>query len=163
MRTLVKGKDVTVYMKVGLDWVLIMCATSCTKSETAESREITTISSGRYVTRKGGALDCSFTFDGAMTLDIPGRVQYEDLLEEIGNVKRFLIIYQNLYGDKLNYEADFLITSVDDNNGVSEFSTFSMTAQRSGPPTKTKEWGNDAWLDDEGNPIWDSDGELIRG
>jgi hypothetical protein len=162
MRTLVKGKDVTVYMEVDSEWVLIMCATSCTKSETSEEVNVTTADSDRENEYIGGSLDCSFTFDGAMTLDIPGRVQYEDLENEIGNVKRFLIVYETSFGDKKNYEADFLITSVDDSNGVNEYSTFSMTAKRSGAPTKTKVWADDVLLDSEDNPIWDSDGNVIR-
>jgi hypothetical protein len=162
MRTLVKGRDVTVYMQVAAEWVLIMCATSCTKDETSEEISITTADSDRENEYIGGSLDCSFTFDGAMTLDIPGRVQYEDLEAEIGNVKRFLIIYENAFGDKLNYEADFLITNINDTNGVNEFSTFSMSAKRSGAATRTKTWADGTLLDSEGNPILDSDGNLIR-
>jgi hypothetical protein len=161
MRTLVKGKDVTVYMEVDSEWVLIMCATSCTKDETTEEVNVTTADSDRENEYIGGSKDCSFSFDGAMTLDIPGRVQYEDLVDEVGNVQRFLIVYTNSYGDALNYEADFLITGVSDTNGVNDFSTFSMTAKRSGAATRTKTWADGVLLDG-GIPVWDSDGEVIR-
>jgi hypothetical protein len=162
MRTLLIGKDVDVSVEVDGEMQLIMCAISFSKDETAEEVNITTADSGRQNEYIGGSLDCTISFEGAITLDIPGKYQYEDLVNDIGNVKRILIEYRNSHGDLLSYEADFLITSVSDQNPV-EHSTFSMTAKRSGAPTITKTWDEEVILDEDDEPLEDESGEVIRG
>lgn len=160
----VKGKNVTVYVYRDIAMVptpvMMGCATSISKNETAEEVNVTTADSTRENEYIGGSKDAVVTVDGLMTLDELTRWQYKDWLDSLGNVERFLITHENAFGDKYSYDFNGLITGVSDQAGPTEFASFSASIKRTGPATTTMFY--DALLDSDGNPILDSDGNLIR-
>lgn len=162
--TYVKGKDVNfyVYRDEGGDEVAVFagCALTITKEETAEELNITTADSGRENEYIGGSKDATGTVDGLMTIDQLNRFQYKDFVDNVGNVLHILITYENSFGDRISYDANALVTNVSDSAGATDLATFSVSWKRTGPATiaLVGQW----LIDDEGNPILDSDGLPIR-
>lgn len=157
----VRGKDVSLYVYEGATPVLTVCATNLTKTTTAERINVTTVDSDRENEYIGGSTESEITLDGVRTLDIVGSWQAEDFEDNIGEVLRIIIIYTNQYGDILSYDGNVVVTDVSDNNGASEFSTYSIQMVRSGPWTKLKTYEN-ALVDSNGDFILDSNGDIIR-
>lgn len=158
--TVVEGKRVTLYVYRDDVPIKTVCATNLTKRIEAEKINITTVDSDRENEYIGGSTDAEIGLEGIRTLDETGSWQADDFEDLIGEVVHILISYDNALGDRVTYNGYALITSVDDNNGASDFSSYSISMVRSGAWTKTKIYN--ALLDSDGNPVFDSDGNLIR-
>lgn len=157
--TIVRGKDIDLYVKRGLGYVPTACATNLSIEETAEEVNITTVDSGRENEYEGGATDASLSFEGVMTLDELSKWQYEDFV--VGNTEQIRVDFVNSYGDALKYEMFVVIISKSAQGDVNDFGSFSISMKRSGAMTSVKTYDN-ILVDSDGLPILDSDGNLIR-
>jgi hypothetical protein len=155
-----KGKEVNLYVRRDDEWVLTACATSSSKDESAEEINITTADSERENEYIGGSKDATIGLEGVITLDEITRWQWKDFVDNVGNVIRILLTYDNGFGDRYSYDANVLVTNVSDVANVADFATFSIGMKRSGAATTTQLF--DALQDSDGEYILDSDGNLIR-
>lgn len=160
----VRGKDITIAVE-GVsgsgDFDFSACGTNFSTERTAEKINITTADSGKENEYEGGATDGTGSVEGLITLDELTKFQYEDWVAAIGTKKRVQIDYTDTYGDRLRYEMDILIDGVSDRGDVNDFGAFTVTFTRSGAEVVTKVWDH-ALVDSDGDPIPDSDGDIIR-
>jgi hypothetical protein len=157
----VKGKDVTLYVYRGGSPTPAVCATNVSRRETVETLNVTTIDSGRENEYRGGSTDSEATLTGVRTLG-SSNWQIDDF--EIGNIERIIIVYLDSAGNSVSYDGNVLITGVDDDNGASDFSTYTVTMLRSGAWTKLYNVvvGDLHYLvDGNGDYILDSNGDYI--
>lgn len=158
----VLGKDVLLYVFRTISGssvpVLTVCATNLTRRRTAATVSLLTRGAGKSRIYKSTIKDESLTLEGLITMDTNFQ-EFEDWDE--GSQHHVIIIYRNSAGDQLSYEGDIVVTGIDDNNGASDFSTYSISMVRSGEWTKLKTFNN-VLMDGDGNPIYDGDGSAIR-
>jgi predicted secreted protein len=159
--TVVNGKDVLLYVRRGTTWVKTVCATDCSLSFTAEKISITTSNSGRDNDYIGGMKDCAVSLDGVTTLDQLTSWQFEDWVDQIGERVRILLTFNDTFGDQLAYDMILLVESADVSGAVSDFAGYSIHGSRCGAHTKIKTYDH-VLVDSFGNPILDSNGDLIR-
>lgn len=155
----VLGKNVVMYVYRDSVPVLTVCATNLSRKQTAGSVSRLVRGAGSNRIYSSTIKDETLTLDGLTTLDDVGRWQYDEF--NPGDALHILISYTNSYGDVLSYDGNILVTGIDDNNQAGDFSSYSISMVRSGAWTKLKTY-NGALLDSFGDPIWDSNGELIR-
>ena len=159
----VMGKDVRVYVYRDVAGVptpvQASCGTEWTKDEAAEEINVRRNTS-RYRSYIGGYKDATATLSLLVTLDELNRWQYLDWINHVGEVVRMLITYENAYGDRLSYDAEWLVTGVSDSAPSTDFVTFQVSILRSGEPTITLLI--DGLRDSDGELILDSDGLPIR-
>lgn len=161
----IHGRDVDLWVERGTDsgeYVLGACATDMSVQRTADEKITTTIDSGRedeYT--RSGSTNAVIQFDGAGTLDVLGKWQYEDWLQNIGELVNIRVDYNNYYGDRLRFEMKVVVLEVSDQSNVNDFMTFSITMKRSGAETITKTIEGGI-LDLNLDYILDTNGVIIR-
>ena len=156
--TIVLGKDVNLYVYVGGVPKLTVCATNLSRRRTAGTVSRLVRGAGRSRLYSSTIKDETLTLDGLVTIDETSKFQYDDFNE--GDALHVLMTYTNSFGDRISNDGNVLITGIDDTNGATDFSSYSISMVRSGAWTKTKIYN--ALLDSDGNPVFDSDGNLIR-
>jgi hypothetical protein len=137
----VRGKDVNIYVRVGSDWVVAGCATSCTLNVTADVIPTTTADSGRDRTVKGGARNAELTLSGVVTLNETSMWQYEDWMDNYGEVLRVLFEMTDEGGSQLAYDMNALVTNVSNSAPADNYDVFDVSMVRSGAMTKVSAIG----------------------
>lgn len=132
--TVVQGKDVNLYVYQGGTPTLTVCATNVTRRASAQTVPLLTRGAGKQRIFKRTTDEETVTLDGVRTLAQPGDWQIDDF--EIGETYRIIIIYRDPLGNEVSYDGNVVITGIDDSNGASELSTYSVTMVRSGAWTK---------------------------
>lgn len=158
----VRGKNVIVYVYRSGSPVLAVCATNISRSDRSGSISTLTRGSGKERTYKGTFRDGTVTLEGVRTLDQMSSWQADDW--EVGEIERIIIIYEDEAGNSVSYDANVLITGVDDGNPADAWSTYTVTMQRSGAWTKLYNVvvGDEHYLvDGNGDFILDSNGDYI--
>jgi hypothetical protein len=136
--TYIKGKDVLLYVRVGSEWWLAGCTTTNSLTLTAEEIPITTADSGIEDEYEGGATNAELALSGVGTMDEVTKWQYEDWMDNVGQVKRILYAIEDSVGNYLAYDMNALIRSVSNNADAADFGYFDVSLIRSGAWTKIR-------------------------
>jgi predicted secreted protein len=158
---MIRGKDIDIYVRQDDEWWNVACAVSGTISHEADAIAITTIDSGRDRQYIGGARDGRIELSGVMTLDQTTKWQFDNFLDETGNLHRFLFTIADSNGLSIAYDMYGIITSVSGRGEATDFGLFDVSILRSGPMTKLNENEEGNLVDSDGIEILDSDGNPI--
>lgn len=158
--TPVDGKDVSIYVRRGTDWVNTVCAISCRMEFSQEMIPVATKDSGRENDYVSGFEDCTISLEGVMTLDELPFYQAEDFLDSPYTKRRILMLFTNSWGDRLSYDMNVLVESYSNAGETDDFAIYNVSMKRCGAWTKQKVFN--AILDSDGNPVLDSNGYPIR-
>lgn len=137
------------------------CATGLSMEITGEQIETTTVNSGLDRDYVGGMRECTGSFEGVVTLDENPVMQYDELVDLIRTRQQLMVKFTNDWGDVLSYLMTALFLKVSVTANVTDFSSFTVEFIRCGSWVKVKTYNN-ILLDDDDNPVLDSNGRFIR-
>lgn len=156
------GKDVNLYVYRSGTPVLTVCATNVTRREGAQTVARLVRGSGKHRLYSSTLLDSTVTLEGVRTLDSTNW-QIDDF--DIGADYRVLIVYKDAANNTVAYDGTVIVTGIDDNNGATDFSTYTVTMIRSGAWTKLTSvviGGVNYLVDGNGDLILDGNGDYIE-
>lgn len=159
--SLIKGRNVDLYVERSGVWVLRACATSCSMELTQELIPVATRDTGFEEDFEPGFNGCSLSFDGMITIDVLGKWQMEDDIANLRVKNHVMIKMENGLGDTLAYDMLALTTNIINTGDVEGWATYSVSMTRCGEMTKVRVI-NGGLVDSFGNYILDSNGSIIR-
>jgi hypothetical protein len=128
--TTIQGKNVRYYVYKGGIFVLAICSTNLSRRQSGGTLATLVRGAGRARRFKPTTNEETLTFEGLLTIDTPANFQMFDF--EVGSFYQSRIIYDDLLGNTVQLDGETLVTGIDDNNGASDFSTWSVTMVRNG-------------------------------
>ena len=131
----VRGKNVLMYVLEDEVYIPAICATNLTRSQGGGTLATLVRGAGRARRYRGTLNEETVTLEGLLTFeDPPGFRFYEFVVHEFYTVR---IIYDDDNGNTLQLDGEVLITGINDNNGATDFSTWSITMVRNGTWAQT--------------------------
>jgi hypothetical protein len=159
--TIVQGNEVNVYVFDEGEYKLYACGTYCSYESDLDMISIATVSTGDVRDYEAGLKTVRIFMDGVVTLDQLNKVQYIDLLETQGQRKVLKIELVNSWGDEMSIVSEAIAKNIVVDGSAEGVATYRIEWWGCGTQT-INETTFEALLDDQGDPITDENGELIR-
>jgi hypothetical protein len=126
----VRGRNVNLYVSRSTEYVLAICATNLSRRQNVGTLTTLVRGAGNFRRFKPTIKEEQLTLEGLRTIDTPTQFQIHEF--EIGSFYVVRIIYDDLSGNTIQLDGEVLVTSIDDNNGSADFSTWAVGMVKNG-------------------------------